>query len=216
PIRVAVGIHASEPAGGEDEAGSAEAEATLAARFDIAAHVCAEAFAGDVLITQTVRPLVPASLEVTIRSRGRSRLEGLAEPIELFAVYRPGGLVAPRPAGVLGIGPLAGAGPIWTAVLAVVALGSLLVPLAFVIAQVTGNGPTATPGGGSASPTPTVTASASPAATGTGLSSLKIVDNRVDRTRAGAVDKPNTPDRGLSTEGSMLWAIPRTARPSSA
>ncbi len=177
PMHVAVGIHAVEPvAPGESIVGPTIAgEGYAASAANIAALICAEAYAGDVLVTDTVRSQVGTSLqavgleevgleEVGFRSRGRLRLEGIPEPIELFAASAPGTLVASTSPGILGTGPLAGSGPIWTAVLSLVALASLMVPLAYLLAQATGTGgaPSATPTGGSGSATPS--ASALPAA----------------------------------------------------
>ncbi len=78
PIRVGVGIHAGEAL--------EEGEGYVGSAVNIAARVCAQAAPGEVLVTDTVRSLVRTGLAVTFRSRGRPRLKGIAEPIDLFAV----------------------------------------------------------------------------------------------------------------------------------
>ncbi len=78
PIRVAVGVHAGETAEtGEGPVGSA---------VNIAARVCAQAAAGELLVTDTVRSLTRTRLSVRFVPRGSPRLKGIAEPIALFAV----------------------------------------------------------------------------------------------------------------------------------
>ena len=78
PIRVGVGVHAGESV--------AEGEGFVGSAVNIAARICAVAAPGEVLVSDTVRSLVRTSLPLTFRSRGRPRLKGIAEPIELFAV----------------------------------------------------------------------------------------------------------------------------------
>ena len=73
-----VGVHAGESV--------AEGEGFVGSAVNIAARICAVAAAGEVLVSDTVRSLVRTSLPLTFRSRGRPRLKGIAEPIELFAV----------------------------------------------------------------------------------------------------------------------------------
>ena len=78
PIRVGVGVHAGESV--------AEGEGFVGSAVNIAARICAVAAPGEVLVSDTVRSLVRTSLPLTFRSRGRPKLKGIAEPIELFAV----------------------------------------------------------------------------------------------------------------------------------
>ena len=78
PIRVGVGVHAGESV--------AEGEGFVGSAVNIAARICALAAPGEVLVSDTVRSLVRTSLPLTFRSRGRPKLKGIAEPIELFAV----------------------------------------------------------------------------------------------------------------------------------
>jgi YVTN family beta-propeller protein len=90
PIRVGVGIHAGETVEtGEGYVGSA---------VNIAARVCAQAEAGEVLVTDTVRALTQTVLPVRFVSRGRRHLKGIAEPVALFAVRLQSAAPALRPA----------------------------------------------------------------------------------------------------------------------
>jgi outer membrane protein assembly factor BamB/class 3 adenylate cyclase len=81
PIRVAIGVHAGETAEtGEGPVGSA---------VNIAARVCAQAQAGELLVTDTVRGLTRTRLPVHFAPRGSRRLKGIGEPIAVFAVHEP-------------------------------------------------------------------------------------------------------------------------------
>lgn len=78
PIHVGVGVHAGETSEtGEGPVGSA---------VNIAARVCAQAHAGELLVTDTVRSLTRTRLPVRFTPRGSPRLKGITEPIGLFAV----------------------------------------------------------------------------------------------------------------------------------
>jgi branched-chain amino acid transport system substrate-binding protein len=77
-IRVGIGVHAGETI--EADGGY------VGSAVNIAARICAQAGAGEVLVSETVRALTSSLLPVTFRSRGRRQLKGIADPIELFAV----------------------------------------------------------------------------------------------------------------------------------
>jgi class 3 adenylate cyclase len=78
PLRVGIGIHAGETvAGSEGYVGSA---------VNLAARVCAQARAGEVAVTDTVRSLTRTSLRVEFADRGRRRLKGIPEPVRLYLV----------------------------------------------------------------------------------------------------------------------------------
>jgi outer membrane protein assembly factor BamB/class 3 adenylate cyclase len=78
PLTVGIGIHAGETAEtGEGPVGSA---------VNIAARVCAQARAGELLVTDTVRSLTRTRLTVTFTPRGSPSLKGIKEPIFHFAV----------------------------------------------------------------------------------------------------------------------------------
>ena len=73
PIRVGVGIHAGES--------TETAEGYVGSAVNIAARVCAQAAAGEVLVTDTVRSLTRTSGEIAFVARGRKHLKGIAEPV---------------------------------------------------------------------------------------------------------------------------------------
>jgi outer membrane protein assembly factor BamB/class 3 adenylate cyclase len=78
PLRVGIGVHAGETAEtGEGPVGSA---------VNIAARVCAQARAGELLVTDTVRSLTRTRLTVQFTRRGNPSLKGIREPISLFTV----------------------------------------------------------------------------------------------------------------------------------
>jgi len=77
PIRVGVGVHAGEAID--------TAEGLVGGAVNVAARVCALAGPGTVLVTETVRGLAHTVVPVVFVRRGRHRLKGVAEPIELYA-----------------------------------------------------------------------------------------------------------------------------------
>jgi branched-chain amino acid transport system substrate-binding protein len=78
PIRVGIGIHAGETV----EMGGGY----VGSPVNIAARICAQAAAGEVLVSETVRALTQSLLPVRFERRGRRQLKGIAESIALFAV----------------------------------------------------------------------------------------------------------------------------------
>ena len=98
-LRVGIGVHAGETVpGSEGYVGSA---------VNLAARVCAEARAGEVLVTDTVRALTRTSLDVGFTDGGLRRLKGIPEPVRLYSV---------SPAGIEGAATAAtprGASPGW-------------------------------------------------------------------------------------------------------
>jgi adenylate cyclase len=81
PIRVGIGIHAGETV---EEGGG-----YVGSPVNIAARLCAQAGAGEVLVSETVRALTRTVLPVRFASRGRRQLKGVAEPVQLFLVTEP-------------------------------------------------------------------------------------------------------------------------------
>ncbi len=109
PIRMGIGVHAGEavemPEGGY-----------IGSAVNLAARVCAVAEEGQVWVTGTVRGIAQASAPVSFHSKGRRRLKGIDEPVDLYQVL-PAGTVVPAQrrvarrtalgaAGILGIGAL--------------------------------------------------------------------------------------------------------------
>jgi class 3 adenylate cyclase len=78
PIRVGIGIHAGEVTEGD--------QGIVSSAVNIAARVCAQAEPGEVLVTDTVRSLTRTLLPIGFASKGRRRLKGIAEPVQLYRV----------------------------------------------------------------------------------------------------------------------------------
>jgi class 3 adenylate cyclase/ABC-type branched-subunit amino acid transport system substrate-binding protein len=78
PIPVGIGIQAGETL--------ETSEGYVGQPVNVAARLCALAAAGEVLISGTVRGLAQQMIEATFKPRGRRRLKGISEPIEVYAV----------------------------------------------------------------------------------------------------------------------------------
>ena len=78
PIAVGVGVHAGETAATE--------EGYVGSVVNVAARVCAQAAAGELLVTDAVRSLTRTYLEVSFQPRGRKRLKGSSEPVGIYRV----------------------------------------------------------------------------------------------------------------------------------
>ena len=91
PVLVGIGIHAGEA---EDSA-----EGIVSSAVNVAARICAQAEAGEVLVSDTVRALTRSYLEVSFLPRGRRRLKGIPEPVALYRVVtgRAAGLASGKP-----------------------------------------------------------------------------------------------------------------------
>jgi class 3 adenylate cyclase len=154
PIRVGVGVHAGET--------SDLPEGPVGSAVNMAARICSQAGAGEMLVSDTVRGLTRTRNVAAFASVGSRKLKGIAEPIVLYRAVPPGTVISggrhagsrslPQP--WLGIG---GAVVLAAVVLAVYVLG-----------RPGDAGASPTPGASSASPTPpsaaTPTIAASPSA----------------------------------------------------
>jgi class 3 adenylate cyclase len=78
PIPVGIGVHAGETV--------ATDEGFIGSAVNIAARVCAQARAGELLVTDAVRSMTRTYLEVGFQTVGRRRLKGIREPIGLYRV----------------------------------------------------------------------------------------------------------------------------------
>jgi class 3 adenylate cyclase len=78
PIQVGIGIHAGETVDSPD--------GYVGSAVNIAARVCSQAEAGEVLVSETMRELVRSSLPVAFVHRGRRHLKGIAAPVALYRV----------------------------------------------------------------------------------------------------------------------------------
>ena len=88
PINVGVGIHAGETV--------ETAEGYVGQAVNVAARLCALAGAGEVLVSATVRSLTQGMVPATFVSRGRRRLKGIAEPVDVDAVLPTGAAAVKR------------------------------------------------------------------------------------------------------------------------
>jgi outer membrane protein assembly factor BamB/class 3 adenylate cyclase len=82
PIAVGVGVHAGETV--------ETADGYVGSAVNIAARVCAQAPAGEVVVTETVRLLTRTFLEVDFAALGKRPLKGVPEPVPLFRVVARG------------------------------------------------------------------------------------------------------------------------------
>jgi class 3 adenylate cyclase len=88
PIDVGVGIHAGETISTD--------EGFVGSAVNVAARVCAQAAAGQVLVTDTVRSLTRTHLDVEFVALGSRKLKGVSESIPLFRVMVPAAGSLPR------------------------------------------------------------------------------------------------------------------------
>jgi class 3 adenylate cyclase len=86
PIPVGIGVHAGETV--------ATDEGYVGSVVNVAARVCAQAGAGELLVTDAVRSMTRTFLGVPFSPRGRKRLKGIPEPIALYRVTPMGGVVS--------------------------------------------------------------------------------------------------------------------------
>jgi len=86
PIRTAIGVHAGETVDSD--------EGYVGAAVNIAARLCAQAEAGQLLVTDTVRTLTASVLPVHFVAAGKRRLKGVPDPVVTYRV-EPGRQSAP-------------------------------------------------------------------------------------------------------------------------
>jgi class 3 adenylate cyclase len=82
-IRVGIGVHAGETVATE--------EGFVGSAVNIAARVAAQAEAGEVLVTDTVRGLVRGNLDAKFEPRGRRHLKGIEGAVPVFAAHAASG-----------------------------------------------------------------------------------------------------------------------------
>jgi class 3 adenylate cyclase len=85
PIRVGVGINAGEA--------TQRGEGFVGTAVNLAARICSQARAGEVLVTGTVREAARGAAHLRFTPRGTPRLKGIAESVPLFAVEASEGFV---------------------------------------------------------------------------------------------------------------------------
>jgi class 3 adenylate cyclase len=74
------GVHAGEAV--------ETAEGYIGSAVNVAARLCSAARPGEVLVSSTVKGITQASIPVGFIAKGRRRLKGIREPVEIFAVTR--------------------------------------------------------------------------------------------------------------------------------
>ena len=135
PIAVGIGIHAGETVETED--------GYIGSAVNVAARICAQAAAGELLVSDAVRSLTKGYLDVAFVPRGRKALKGIGEEIALFRVEPlVGGVrLVPKTRRRYARGPLAIiAGAVG---IAIIVVGIALVGGALVREGVAGESPTA-------------------------------------------------------------------------
>ena len=93
PIRVGIGINAGETTQHDD--------GFVGTAVNLAARVCSQARAGEVLVTATVRDAVRGMPDLRFAFRGSRRLKGIGESVPLFAVEASEGVATRAPRGWL-------------------------------------------------------------------------------------------------------------------
>jgi class 3 adenylate cyclase len=137
PIRVGVGVHAGETV---ETAGG-----FVGSAVNIASRLCAQARAGELVVSETVRGLTRTQVEVDFQPLGSRHLKGVEEPVACYRVVARGAAAGrgsrPRPSAAGRRSWLLAAGLGIAVLIAVIAGASLL-------------------GGGQAAPTPGPSAAA--------------------------------------------------------
>jgi class 3 adenylate cyclase len=122
-IPVGIGVHAGETVETE--------EGYVGSAVNIAARICSQAAAGELLVSDSVRSLTRTYLDVVYVARGRRRLKGIDESIGLFRVEPSGSAVTSRSQRGRDLGGgrsrIAGAALMVTVALAAALLGGALV-----------------------------------------------------------------------------------------
>jgi class 3 adenylate cyclase len=152
PIRVGIGIHAGETV--------ETAEGFVGSAVNIAARLCGQAKAGELVVSDTVRALTRTYLDVDFVPQGARRLKGVNEPI---AVYR----VTPRGTGTARphLRPAAGRRRLWLAGLGLVAVVAIIATAWMV--NLRGSGvAAASPSASPTSPSGSLVATALPSSSG--------------------------------------------------
>ena len=112
PLGLGVGVHAGEAV--------ETAEGYIGTAVNVAARLCAAARPGEVLVAATTKSITQGSIPVGFIPRGRRRLKGIRERVEVYAVSRDPTAIVPQPIPRPAV--LAGAGFGFAIVLAIVAL----------------------------------------------------------------------------------------------
>jgi class 3 adenylate cyclase len=88
PLNLGVGVQAGEAV--------ETAEGYIGTAVNLASRLCAAARPGELLVSSTVKEITQGSIPVDFTARGRRRLKGISEPVEIFTVTREGVRALPR------------------------------------------------------------------------------------------------------------------------
>ena len=176
-ILVGVGVHAGETV--------ETAEGYVGSAVNIAARLCAQAKAGELVVSETVRSLTRTYLDVEFKPLGTRRLKGLDEPIGIDRVL-PRGAAGTRGRSRRARSPRAS----WVAGIATVALVAVLGVVAAAMLQ-------------GARPAPTVVPSAAPVVTPAVASTLP----------SAAPSEPGVPGGLTTAEQALLARVPFDFQP---
>ena len=181
PIHVGVGVHAGETI--------ETAEGFVGSAVNIAARLCAEAKAGELVVSDTVRALTRTSVELEFEPLGTRRLKGIEEPVACYRVVSRGATTHAPDARPVGRRPsrLLAAGLGAAAVVAIVAGGAVVL---------TGWGRTAAP-----TPGPS-------AAAGAGSPAVASASVSPSATAAAPTASPTLGPFPNETEAAILAALP--------
>jgi len=80
PLNLGVGVHAGEAV--------ETPEGYIGTAVNLASRLCAAALPGEVLVSSTVKNITQNSIPIGFITRGRRRLKGIREPVEVYAVTR--------------------------------------------------------------------------------------------------------------------------------
>lgn len=197
PIRVGVGVHAGETV--------ETSEGFVGSAVNIAARLCGQAKAGELVVSDTVRALTRTYLDVDFEPLGSRRLKGVNEQIALYRVV-PHGTAPVRarraPRGGPGLARwIAGAAGV-VALLVVVGTGAALL-------QGSTAAPTAAPGGG-ATPEPSAPPSGPPASAAPGglTAAEQALLARVPRDFQPYCRRSSLPDGALGGTANLRCDLP--------
>lgn len=95
-LDLGVGVHAGEAV--------ETAEGYIGSAVNLAARLCAAALPGEILVSSAVKTMTQAILPVGFIARGRRRLKGIREPVDVYAITRDRTAYVSRtaPSGVVG------------------------------------------------------------------------------------------------------------------
>ncbi len=214
PVRVGIGINAGETV--------QRGEGFIGPAVNLAARVCSEARAGEVLVTATVREASRGDTDLRFTFRGNRRLKGIARPVPLYAVT-PSAAPQQRWAALPVL--LRGWWPAVAAIVAGLAVAAFLVRSGWLAAALSPTAtPTLAPVVRSSGPSPSAPVAVGPFPSAEEAALLARLDPAIaDHCKRADPDErprlPNRPDLGSGTilipvNAGVACTIPSTLAPS--